>query len=63
MTDSAKPAAELLSAANIAKTIGVSEGKVKKAITALELAPDAKRGVCNLYGPEALAKIKASLEG
>jgi len=63
MTDPSKPATDLLSAANVAKALGASEGKVKKAIAALGLAPDAKKGVCNLYGPEAMAKLKAALEG
>ncbi len=51
---------DLLSAGAIAKELGLSEAKVKKAIKDLALAPKAKRGVCNLFGREVLPKIKAA---
>jgi hypothetical protein len=51
---------DLLSAGAIAKELGLSEAKVKKAIKELALAPKAKRGVCNLYGREILPKVKAT---
>jgi Mn-dependent DtxR family transcriptional regulator len=45
----------------IAKELGVSEGKVKKAIEKLGLEPVAKRGVCRLYAPEAVEAVKNAL--
>lgn len=53
---------ELLSAGNIAKELGVPEAKVKRAIKDLGIEPTAKRGVCNLYSLEALARIKEALK-
>lgn len=58
MTD----AKDLLTAGNIAKELGVSDGKVKKAITELGLEPDAKKGACSYYSKAAVAKIKAELK-
>jgi hypothetical protein len=52
---------DLISAGNIAKELGVSDAKVKKAIKELALEPAAKRGVCSFYARDAVAKIKASL--
>ncbi|MCR6628560.1 MAG: hypothetical protein NVV74_00030 [Magnetospirillum sp.] len=52
---------DLISAGNIAKELGVSDAKVKKAIKDLALEPAAKRGVCNFYSRDAIAKVKASL--
>lgn len=52
---------DLMSAANIAKELGVTDAKVKKAIKELGLEPDAKKGVCCLYGAAAQAKIKKQL--
>jgi hypothetical protein len=49
------------SPANIAKALGVSDGKVKKAIKDLGLEPAAKRGVCSFYAPDQVAKIKAAV--
>ena len=57
-----KSGADLLTAANIAKELGVSDGKVKKAIAELKLAPDAKKGVCCYYGPAAKKKIAAAVK-
>lgn len=57
-----KGAADLLTAANIAKELGVSDGKVKKAIAELKLAPDAKKGVCSYYGPAAVKKIATAVK-
>lgn len=50
-----------ISAGNIAKELGVSDAKVKKAIKDLGIEPAAKRGVCNFYSRDAIARIKASL--
>ena len=52
--------ADLLTAGAIAKELGLAETKVKKAIKELSIQPKAKRGVCNLYGRDALPKIKAA---
>lgn len=53
--------AELLTAKKISEAIGVSEAKVKKAITELNIAPDSMKGKCNYYGPETVVKIKEAL--
>ena len=58
----AAPTTELMTAAAMAKELGASEAKVKKAITELGLKPDAKKGVCCLYGAEAMKKIKGALK-
>ncbi|MEW5982564.1 MAG: hypothetical protein AB1806_09355 [Acidobacteriota bacterium] len=52
---------ELLTAGAIAKAIGASDAKVKKAIKDLGLQPRAKKGVCNYYGADAMGKIKKAL--
>lgn len=52
---------ENLSPGNIAKALGVSDGKVKKAIKDLGLEPAAKRGVCSFYAPDQVARIKAAV--
>ena len=54
--------ADLLTAANIAKSLGVSDAKVKKAIQALGIKPQAKKGVCNYYGKDTVAKVKGALK-
>lgn len=50
---------DLLTAGNIAKLLSISDAKVKKAITELGIKPTAKKGICNLYSKEVLAKVKA----
>ena len=54
--------AEGITAANIAKELGASPAKVKKAIEELNLKPVAKKGVCTYYGKDAVKKIKAALK-
>ncbi|MDP3684198.1 MAG: hypothetical protein Q8S01_09720 [Ignavibacteria bacterium] len=54
--------AELLTAGNIAKALSVSDAKVKKSITELGIKPTAKKGICNLYSKDVLAKVKAALK-
>lgn len=51
----------LLSASAIAKELGVSDVKIKRAIKDLAIAPAAKKGCCNLYSPADLKKIKVKL--
>lgn len=53
---------DLLTAANIAKSLGVSDAKVKKAIQVLGIKPQAKKGVCNYYGKDVVAKVKGALK-
>lgn len=45
----------------IAKEIGVSDAKVKKAIETLKIEPVGKRGVCKLYAADAIDAIRTSL--
>ncbi len=52
---------DLLTAGDIAKTLGASDAKVKKAIKELAIEPAAKKGVCNYYRRDALPKIKAAV--
>jgi hypothetical protein len=52
----------LLTAANIAKSLGVSDGKVKKAMQTLGIKPAAKNGVCNLYSKDVIPKLKGALK-
>ena len=54
---------DLISPGNIAKELGVSDGKVKKAIKELGLEPAAKKGVCSYYSRDAVAQIKAAVGG
>ena len=51
----------LMTAAVIAKELGVSDTKVKKAIKELALEPAAKKGMCSYYGRDALDQIKGKL--
>lgn len=51
---------DLMTAGAIAKELGLTDTKVKKAIKDLGLAPKAKKGVCSYYGREVLPKVKAA---
>jgi len=51
----------LFTAASMAKELGVSDAKVKKAILEMGLVPAAKKGCCTYYGPEDLKMLKAVL--
>ncbi len=53
---------DLSTAGNIAKTLGVSDAKVKKVIKELGIEPDAKKGVCNYYAKGTVDKIKTALK-
>ena len=53
---------DLLTAGNIAKELGVSDVKVKKAIKELGIKPKAKKGICNYYSGDAVAKVKGVLK-
>lgn len=52
---------DLLTAGQIAKSLGVSDAKVKKAIGELAIKPKAKKGVCSYYGKDAVAKVRSAL--
>ena len=54
--------ADLITAGNIAKELGVSDAKVKKVIKELGIEPDAKKGVCNYYSQDVVSKIKEALK-
>lgn len=45
----------------IAKEIGVSDTKVKKAIEALKIEPVGKRGICKLYAPDVIEAVRNTL--
>lgn len=53
---------DLLTAGNIAKELSVSDVKVKKAIQTIGLKPAAKKGICNYYSKDSIAKIKAAIK-
>ena len=52
----------LISTGGIAKELGVSDGKVKKAIKELAIEPQSKKGVCSYYSRDVLTEIKAALK-
>jgi hypothetical protein len=52
---------DLFTAGDIAKALKTSDAKVKKAIKDLAIQPASKRGVCNLYAPEVVTKVKAAV--
>ena len=53
---------DLMTAGAIAKKLGVPDTKVKKAIADLKIKPTAKKGVCNLYSEDVVAKVKSGLK-
>jgi len=53
--------ANLVTSGDMIKVLGVSGAKVKKAIQQLRIEPKAKRGVCNYYSRDDLAKVKKLL--
>jgi hypothetical protein len=55
-------AEEQITAGNIAKELGASPAKVKKAIDELKLVPVAKKGACSYYSREQLKKVKGALK-
>lgn len=52
---------DLMTAGTLAKEVGASDAKVKKALSELGIEPKAKKGPCNYYGKDAIAKVKAHL--
>ncbi len=53
---------EMLTAAKWAESLGVSQGKIKKAITELNIEPDEKKGRCAYYSEATANKIKTHIE-
>jgi len=51
----------LVTASVMAKDLGISDAKVKKAIKDLNIEPAAKKGCCSYYSQDALARVKAAL--
>jgi len=51
----------LFTAGAMAKDLGVSDAKIKKAIGELGLVPAAKKGCCNYFTAEDKKKLKAIL--
>jgi hypothetical protein len=51
-----------VTASVMAKNLGISDAKVKKAIKGLNIQPAAKKGCCSYYTQDVLDQIKASLK-
>jgi len=51
----------LLTASAMAKNLGVSDAKIKKAILELGLVPAARKGCCSYYTVEDRKKLKGVL--
>ena len=51
----------LLTASAMAKNLGVSDAKIKKAILELGLLPAARKGCCTYFTSEDQEKLKATL--
>jgi hypothetical protein len=52
---------ELMTAGKIAAALKVSDSKVKKALTELKIKPAAKKGPCNYYSADVVARVRAQL--
>ncbi len=52
----------LITTGAMAKELGVSDTKIKKALKELNIQPVTKRGVCNYYSRSELEKIKKFLQ-
>jgi hypothetical protein len=52
---------DLLSPGAIAKAIGASDAKVKKALKDLGIDPKTKKGVCSYYGKDVVPKVRAAI--
>ncbi|MEO5363226.1 MAG: hypothetical protein H7838_06335 [Magnetococcus sp. DMHC-8] len=52
---------EWVTAAGIAKELGISDTKVKKVIKELGLEPAVKKGVCSYYARDAVSRVKDKL--
>lgn len=52
----------MLTAAKLAESLQVSQGKVKKLIDQLGIEPDDVKGACKYYGPGARKKLESELK-
>lgn len=59
--DAKKTQEDLIGSTGIGKELNISDAKVKKMIKELNIAPAAKRGICNFYSRDAIAKIRKAL--
>jgi hypothetical protein len=53
---------ELLTAGKLAEKLGVSAGKVKKALQELSIQPDLVKGGCNYYSSAVAKKIEKAVK-
>jgi len=53
---------DILTAGSIAKQLAVPDARVKQIIKETGIKPAAKKGVCNYYSGDAIAKIKLLLK-
>jgi hypothetical protein len=53
---------EMLTAAKMAEKLGISQGKIKKAITELNIQPDETKGRCAYFSEATAEKIKTHVE-
>lgn len=53
---------DLVTSGGIAKELGVSDTKVKKAIKDLSIQPKAKKGACSYYSRDEVTRIKEALK-
>lgn len=54
-------AEDLKTAGNWAKELGIPDKRLKDALKAAGLQPDAKKGGCGYYSPATIAKAKKAL--
>ena len=52
---------KMYTAGKLAEALGVSQGKVKKLIAALQVEPDEVKRNCKYYGSETLERLKVAL--
>ena len=52
----------LYTSGKLAKALGISAGKLKKLMAALEVEPCQVKGRCKYYDDETLAKLRLELE-
>jgi UDP-N-acetylmuramyl pentapeptide synthase len=52
----------LMTAGAMAKELGASDAKIKKALKELEIVPAQTKGCCNYYTPDDLKKVQANLK-
>ncbi|MFQ5891441.1 MAG: hypothetical protein ACE5HW_01440 [Candidatus Methanofastidiosia archaeon] len=53
---------KMLSSGKLAKELGISGPKLKKALEAAGIEPDMRKGVCSYYSIDRLDEIKKKIE-